>query len=139
MLKLSMNKYEEFFMINFNTKSVFNLKPIDASKVREDIKRLLLPDEEVIDAFKTVRDQLVFTNKRIIAVDIQGMVGKKKSYTSLPYSKIQYFSIQTPSLIEIFPDSELYLVFPDGFAATFEFKGSIDITRIIRVISEYTL
>ena len=90
-------------------------------------------------AFQAGRDQLVFTNKRIIAVDVQGLSGKKKSFTSMPYSRIQYFSIQTPGLTEIFPDSELFLMFSSGFTAQFEIKGKVDIGALGRLISEYVL
>ena len=64
---------------------------------------------------------------------------KKKSFSSLPYSKIQFFSIQTPGFVEIIPDSELFLMFTNGFTATFEFKGGTDIGAIGRMISEYVL
>jgi hypothetical protein len=125
--------------INFNQNSVFNLKPIDASGVRDEVQGLLIQGEEIIYAFQTIRDQVVFTNKRIIAIDVQGLTGKRKSFATMPYSKIQYFAIQTPGFIELFPDSELFLMFTNGFTATFEFKGQVDIGMIGRVISEYVL
>ena len=90
-------------------------------------------------AFKTVRDQLVFTNKRIIAIDVQGITGRRKSFSSMPYSKVQFFSIQTPGFAELVPDSELFLMFSNGFTAKFEFKGNVDIGAIGRMISEYVL
>ncbi len=125
--------------VNFNKDSVFNLKPINVSEVRDEVKGLLIMDESVIMAFKTVRDQLVFTDKRIISIDVQGITGKRKSFASMPYSKIQFFTIQTQGFLEIFPDSELFLVFENGFTAQFEFKGSVDIGKIGRMISEYVL
>ncbi len=125
--------------VNFNQNSVFNLKPIPNEQVRAEVHNLFISGEEVECAFQTIRDQLVFTNKRIIAIDVQGITGKRKSYSTMPYSKIQYFSIQTPGLIEIFPDSELYLMFTNGFTAKFEFKGNVDIGKIGRMISEYVL
>jgi hypothetical protein len=81
----------------------------------------------------------VFTNKRIIAIDVQGMIGKRKSFSTMPYSKIQYFTIQTPGFAELFSDSELFIMFSNSFTATFEFKGKVDIGRIGRLISEYVL
>ena len=51
-------------MINFNKNSVWNLKPIDVSAVRSEVTGLLVFSEEIVCAFKTIRDQLVFTNKR---------------------------------------------------------------------------
>ena len=125
--------------INFNRESVFNLSPINLSDVRDEVNGLLIENEHMICAFKTVRDQLIFTDFRIIAVDVQGITGKRKSFSSLPYSKILFFSIQTPGFAEIVPDSELYLEFANGFTAKFEFRGSVDIGQIGRMISEFVL
>ena len=55
--------------VNFNSNSVFNLKPINKESVRGEVNGLLIGGEEVMFAFQTVRDQLVFTNKRIISID----------------------------------------------------------------------
>ena len=125
--------------VNFNQNPVFNLKQIDLSDVRGEVNGLLVGGEELVMAFKTVRDQLVFTNKRIISIDVQGITGKRKSFTSMPYSKIQYFAVQTPGFIELVPDSELFPTFNNGFTARFEFKGNIDIGKIGRMISEFVL
>ena len=57
----------------------------------------------------------------------------------MPFSKVQFFAIQTPGLVELIPDSELVLTFSNGFAAKFEFKGDTDIGKIGRMISEYVL
>ena len=125
--------------INFNSNSVWNLSPISVSEVRDEVNGLLINGETIVQAFKTVRDQLIFTNKRIIAVDVQGITGKRKSYSSMPYSKVQFFSIQTPGFVELVPDSELFLMFSNGFTAKFEFKGGVDIGQIGRMISELVL
>ncbi len=126
-------------MINFNKNSAWNLTPINPQSVIGEVNGLLVEGEFVNQAFKTVRDQLIFTNKRIIAIDVQGITGKRKSFSSLPYSKIQYFAIQTPGFVELIPDSELFIMFTNGFTATFEFKGGTDIGAIGRMISEYVL
>lgn len=125
--------------VNFNQDSVFNLKPISNDEVRGEVDGLLIADEKVEFAFKTIRDQLVFTNKRIISIDVQGITGKRKSFATMPYSKIQYFSIQTLGFMELFPDSELFVMFTNGFTAKFEFKGAVDIGKIGRMLSEYVL
>ena len=126
-------------MINFNSNSIFNLTPIPVESVRNELNGLLIDGEYIVDAFKTIRDQLVFTNKRIIAIDVQGITGKRKSFSSMPYSKVQFFSIQTAGFLEIFPDNELYLHFSNGFSAKFEFKGRTNICEIGKMISGYVL
>ena len=125
--------------VNFNQDSVWNLKPIRVDAVKGEVNGLLIGGEVAVMAFQTVRDQLLFTNKRIIAVDVQGITGKRKSFSTMPYSKIQYFSIQTPGFGELIPDSELFIMFSNTFTAKFEFKGGVDIGKIGRMISEYVL
>ena len=51
--------------VNFNQNSAWNLKPISVDAVREEVNGLLIDGEKVEMAFQTVRDQLIFTNKRI--------------------------------------------------------------------------
>ena len=126
-------------MISFNKNSAWNLTPIDVNTVRSEVNGLLINGEEIVAAFKTIRDQLVFTNERIISIDVQGLTGKRKSFTSMPYSKVQFFAIQTPGFAELIPDSELVLTFSNGYVATFEFKGGVNIGEIGRKISEYVL
>jgi len=88
-------------------------------------------------AFKTVRDHVVFTNKRVIAINIQGMTGKKKDYTSLPYSKVQAFSVETAGVMDL--DSELELWFSSVGSVRFEFKSRFDILSFNKLISSYIL
>ncbi len=99
----------------------------------------MIDGEEILNAFKTFRDQVIFTNKRIISIDVQGLTGKRKSFSTLPYSTIQFYEIQTQGFMEIFPDSELYIQYANGFTAQFEFKGKVDICAIGKLISNYVL
>lgn len=123
-------------MIDFQNGSLFKLKKCDNS-IADDLMPLFVADEEVIGCYKSVRDHVVFTNKRIIAVNVQGLTGKKKDYTSLPYSKIQVFSIETAGLFDL--DSELELYFSGIGKVKFEFSGSCDIIQIGKVIGAFVL
>jgi hypothetical protein len=96
---------------------------------------LFVEGEEIIGCYKGIRDYVVYTNKRIIAVNVQ--TGKKKDFTSLPYSKIQVFSVETSGVFDL--DSELELYFSGLGKVKFEFVGNADIAAISRVISQYVL
>lgn len=125
--------------INFNKDSVINLHPIAPANISPAAHKLLLPHETIIAAFKTIRDQLIFTDKRIISVDSQGITGKRTSFSSLPYKTIQYYSVQTPGFMEIVADAELELCFANGVNAKFEFKGNTNIFDIDKAISTQVL
>ncbi len=117
--------------------SFMNLKPLDSADVRPEIADLLVGGETIVSAFKTVRDQVIFTNKRVFTVNVQGVTGKKISYFSYPYSKVQYFGIETAGLLDI--DSELVLTFTNGTVLQFDFKARVNIKEISQLISQYVL
>lgn len=124
-------------MIDFKNANYFKLKPIDAKEGVALVQPMLLDDEDVVAAFKSVRDMVVFTNKRIIAINVQGITGTKKDFTSLPYSRVQAFSVETAGVLDL--DCELELWFSGLGKVKFEFKGNFDITSFNKVLGEYIL
>lgn len=126
-------------MISFSENSMVNLQKIENKDINQNANALILEGEEIIGVYKTIRDQIIFTNKRIMTVDVKGITGKRQEIFSLPYSKIQYFGIQTVGFAELIPDSELAIFFNNGLKANFEFKGNNDILEIGKNISKYTL
>lgn len=124
-------------MIDFDNSEVFKLKPIKDDDIRDELHKFLIDGETIIAAFKTIRDQLVFTNKRIIAANVKGITGKKVDYTSLPYSKIQAFSVETSGLLDL--DCEIEIYISELGKVKFEIKGSFDLIAFNRHVSEYVL
>ena len=68
-------------------------KPVD--KLTDEFAPLLAPGEALQRAFGMVRDLIVFTDRRLIFVNKQGMTGKKVEYLSVPYRSIAMFSLET--------------------------------------------
>ena len=124
-------------MIDFQNKTIIKLSKVNAETIMHDITPLLIPGEDVIGAYKSMRDYVVFTDKRIISVNVQGVTGKKKDFTSLPYSKIQVFSVETAGIFDM--DSELEMYFSGLGKVKFEFSGSSDIVKIGQLISSLIL
>jgi hypothetical protein len=117
--------------------ALFKLDPIPIDRVLEPIHKFLVEEESVLSAFSTVRDQLVFTNKRIIAANVQGFTGKKVDYTSIPYSKIQTFSVETSGVLD--RDCELEIYISAIGKIRFEIRGGFDIVTFNKIISKYVL
>jgi hypothetical protein len=124
-------------MIDFQADTVFNLGPADAVDAAKLLEPMLIDDEHVFAAFKSVRDQVIFTNRRLIAINVKGVTGKSKDFTSLPYSKIQAFSVETAGLLDF--DSEMILWFAGLGQVTFQFKSRFDIKGFNKVIGKYVL
>ncbi len=125
-------------MIDFNSQGLFaRLKKVDNDDFGRIISDFLIEGEEVIGAYKSIRDGVVFTNKRIIAINVQGLTGKKQDYTSIPYSKISTFSLETAGVLDL--DSELELYMSGVGKVKFQFTGSTDVKAICKAISKYTL
>ena len=122
-------------MIDFDNKGFFKLK--QNAEYAEKVDDLLLDDERIVDSFKSMRDGVIFTSKRIIAVNVQGITGSKKDFTSLPYKNIVAYSIETSGTFDL--DSELEIYFSAIGKVKFEFTGKSEMVEISKIISGYLL
>ena len=124
-------------MIDFTNGALFKLSPCSPQEIGPAVGPIMIRDEVIIASFKAVRDFVVFTNKRLIAVNVQGLTGKKRDFTSLPYAKIQAFSIETAGNFDL--DSELDLWFSGLGKVRLEFRGSVDIRNLGQLIAAHVL
>ncbi|TPG37082.1 PH domain-containing protein [Mycolicibacterium hodleri] len=124
-------------MIDFQNGLFVKLGPTDPKPIAAELGPLLIDGESVYLAFKGMRDYVTFTNKRLIAVNVQGLTGKKRDYSSLPYSKIQAWSIETAGRFDL--DAELELWFSGLGKVRLEFRGQVDIRTIGRLIGNHVL
>ena len=124
-------------MIDFKNKSVIKLKAVSIDDVHKLVDDLLIDNEYIIAAFSSMRDKLVFTDKRIISINVQGITGSKVDYTFIPYNKIQLFSIETAGMLDL--DAEIDVVVSAIGTIRFELSSSSDIKKICKKISEKIL
>lgn len=124
-------------MLDFKSNVVFKLKEIPAEEGFSLVSDMLIDGETIFASFKTIRDHVIFTNYRVIAVNVEGITGKKKDFTSLPYNKIQAFSVLSASLLAL--DTQMDLWFNGMGLCHFEFSGRFDIKSFNKLISNYVL
>ncbi|MBW4661586.1 MAG: PH domain-containing protein [Drouetiella hepatica Uher 2000/2452] len=85
-----------------------NKNALQLEGLRKSSRKFLLEKETLLPVFKTVRDHLVFTSKRIIGANVQELSGKKVDYTSIPYSKIQTVSVESSDTLDRDCQLEIY-------------------------------
>ena len=113
-----------------------NASTMDKEDVKKELSNILADTEEVNAAFKLVRDLIVFTDKRLLFVDKQGMTGKKIEYHSVPYKNISHYSIETAGHIDL--DAELKIWVSSSQAPTFskQFKKDDSIYSVQKILAE---
>lgn len=125
-------------MIDFSVSNFFTrLKKVSDNAFGPIITDFLIPGEEIIGTYQSIRDGVVFTTKRIIAINVQGITGKKKDFTCIPYSKITTFSLETAGVFDL--DAELEIFISAVGKVKFEFTSSTDVKQICKMISTYAL
>lgn len=124
-------------MIDLSRASLVRLSPCDAGEVGPALTPLLVAGERIVATFKGARDFVVFTDKRVIAVNVQGITGRLRDYTSLPYRKVQAFSVETAGSFDV--DAQLDLWFHGLGKLSLLFKGEADIGSLARLIAGFVL
>jgi hypothetical protein len=114
-----------------------NASEVDIAKLQEEAAAVLAPHEKLERAFKMFRDLYLFTDKRLLLVDKQGLTGSKVEYLSLPYRSITRFSVETAGTFDA--DAELK-IWVSGSAEPLlkQFKGS-SILEVQKLLATYVL
>ncbi len=99
---------------------------------------MLIPGEKIEKAYKLIRDMFVFTNKRLILVDKQGITGSKVDYQSIPYGSITKFSKESAGLLDL--DAELKIwVRGESLPIKKQFGKDNNINEVYVILSQHIL
>ncbi|WP_337840966.1 PH domain-containing protein [Rheinheimera sp.] len=103
-----------------------NAGAADLAEVEQDLQQILLADEKVQQAYKVIRDLMVFTDRRLILVDKQGLTGSKREIMSVPYRSIVRFAAETKGHFDLESDLKIWLGSTDSpIVKTFSKDSSI--------------
>ena len=115
-----------------------NASEKDAQTLQQQLTKILASDERVEHAYSIIRDQVIFTNKRLLLVDKQGVTGKKQEILSVPYRSIEQFSMETVGHFDL--ESELNIwVRGQTEPVRKTFRNDKSVYDIYRALAEYAL
>ncbi len=115
-----------------------NASEVKVEDIQKDFARLLAPNEKIEKAYKLIRDMFVFTDKRLILMDVQGMTGKKVEFHSIPYRSIIHFSIETAGNFDLDAELKIWLS-GNPLPIQKTFNKSLDIYAVQAVLAGYVL
>jgi len=115
-----------------------NASEVKIEDIQKDFAKLLAPNERIEKAYKLIRDMFVFTDKRLILMDVQGMTGKKVEFHSLPYRSIIHFSIETAGNFDLDAELKIWLS-GNPLPIQKTFNKSLDIYAVQAVLAGYVL
>lgn len=115
-----------------------NASEVSLDRLQNEFSLVLVEGEHLEKAFKVIRDMLVFTNKRLILVDKQGLTGSKAEYLSVPYRSIIKFSKESAGLLDLDAELKIWITGqPEPIRK--EFKKDNNINLVYQLLSTYIL
>lgn len=115
-----------------------NASEQNIESIVKEYSKLLGSTEQIEKAYKLVRDLIIFTNKRVIFVDKQGITGKKVEYHSVPYRAITNFKVETSGHFDLEAELKIYV---SGMSMPIEktFSNSCNIYEVQAVLAEHCM
>ncbi|MGM0206565.1 hypothetical protein IGI96_001034 [Enterococcus sp. DIV0421] len=116
-----------------------NATQLSSESVSKELQDVLTADERIDLSFKLVRDLIVFTNKRLIIVDKQGVSGKKVEYKSIPYKSISRFSVETSGHFDLDAELKIWISSAELPAETLQFRKDKNIIFVQQALASAVL
>jgi hypothetical protein len=116
-----------------------NAGAVSQEELQKKYGELLTTGEEIELGFKLVRDTFIFTNKRLILVDIQGITGSKTEYTSISYKSISRFSVETAGTFELDAELKIWISSEVHPSIKKQFNKSVNVYEVQRVLAHHVL
>lgn len=116
-----------------------NAGEVTPEKLTEKYGRLLMNDEQIEMGFTLLRDVFMFTNKRLILIDVQGLTGSKIEYKSLPYKSVSRFSLETAGTFDLDAELKIWISSENIPSVSKKFNKKIDVYAVQRYLAEKVL
>ncbi|PQJ19617.1 PH domain-containing protein [Tenacibaculum sp. SG-28] len=117
-------------------KLIGNASEVSSEKLTEKYGRLLIENEVVELGFKLLRDTFMFTSKRLILIDVQGLTGSKVEYKSLPYKNISRISLETAGTFDLDAELKIWISSENTPSVSKKFNKSIDVYEVQKYLAK---
>lgn len=116
-----------------------NAGTLENAELKVKYSQLLTDYEEIELGFKLIRDTFIFTNKRLILVDVQGITGSKTEYKSITYKSISRFSIETAGTFDLDAELKIWISSESQPSIKKQFNKSVNVYDVQKVLAQYVL
>lgn len=116
-----------------------NASQVSSESLTEKYAKLLIENEKIELGFKLFRDVFMFTNKRLILIDVQGLTGSKTEYKSMPYKSISRFSLETAGTFDLDAELKIWISSQETPTISKKFNKSINVYDVQKFLANKTL
>lgn len=116
-----------------------NAGTVTVDELKTKYGQLLIDNEEIELGFKLMRDTFIFTNRRLILVDIQGLTGSKVEYKSVTYRSISRFSVETAGTFDLDAELKIWIASEEFPSIRKQFNKSVNVYDVQKVLATYVL
>ena len=116
-----------------------NASVMDSKEVQKKYEKIFLKGEKVEAAFKIIRDLFIFTNKRLVLIDKQGLTGKKVEYLSIAYKSISKFSVETAGTFDLDAELKIWVSSEKLPSVSKKFNKSVDVYEVQKILADFVL
>jgi hypothetical protein len=116
-----------------------NSSIVDSNELQKEYAYLLIDGEIIELGFKLIRDMFIFTNKRLILVDKQGLTGNKLEYKSVTYKSITRFSIETAGTFDLDAELKIWVSSEIEPSIQKQFTKAVNVYDVQKVLATHVL
>jgi hypothetical protein len=116
-----------------------NAGVVNQEELKKEYGNLLIEGEEIELGFKLIRDTFIFTSRRLILVDRQGLTGRKTEFMSVAYKSISRFSVETAGTFELDAELKIWISGEAQPSVTKKFNKSVNVYDVQKVLAYHVL
>jgi hypothetical protein len=116
-----------------------NAGAVSQDELLKKYGQLLTDSEEIELGFKLIRDTFIFTNKRLIFIEVQGITGSKTEYKSITYKSITRFSVETAGTFDLEAELKIWVSSEAQPSIRKQFNKSVNVYEVQKVLAHHVL